>query len=249
MQISPLVAVKQSVKPCEKSSETSENRQSWISDKLVRYLCDHEMLTASSKIVDIGGGEGHVLANIGQAMGIAKDRLVCIEPDSALNTWSEEYTWPHSDSITYDTWNWQQTESEHVMHSKQQVDIVIMMVSLHHMLPEVATQAIQQAHAMLRPCGVLLVKEHDIDSPERLIAVDWEHHLYHLVETTETDKEDLEHYLAHRYVANYRSKREWNDLFGSCNFTLMDERTRLFEPCGPVDTKNATNMYWQVWRK
>jgi len=116
------------------------------------------------------------------------------------------------------------------------------------MEPEVSSRAIELAYTMLRPGGIMLVKEHDIDSADKLTAVNWEHHLYHV---TESPKSNMDDYLRNKYVAHYQAKKKWNDLFGVNKFKLVEERSRVFDPL-PLhnpDTKNATNLYWQIWNK
>ena len=240
----------------QEEDTSSENRQTWISDKLIHYLSDRHLLDSNSTVVDIGGGDGYVLANIGRAMGIAKENLICVEQNPSDSTWSEAYSFPNKDTITYDLDGKfvPIKANAKVTLDKPFVNIVILMVTLHHMSTPVVMQVIQSAYNMLIPGGVLLVKEHDISDRDSLHAVNWEHHLYHLTETKlqkETLTEELTDYVNNRYVANYRSKPEWNGLFSSCKFTLMDERTRVFDEINNkhVDSKNATNLYWQVWQK
>jgi SAM-dependent methyltransferase len=138
---------------------------------------------------------------------------------------------------------------------EQSVDLVILMVTLHHMPPPILEAVMKRAHACLQPGGFVLIKEHDISDEVVQTAVHWEHHLYHISECIasgiEVTSANISDYLQNKYIANYKSKAEMNRLLIDQGFQWLEDRTRVFdkEQRGHVDYQNATNLYWQKWRK
>lgn len=258
--------LRQSVRP-EQPEPEYNGGQEWITSQIADYLDVKypDILQPDKTIVDIGGGEGNVLAGLGRRGGIPKEQLFCVEQSPEDSTWATTYQRTHEHEITYVEWsNRQLTESQQLTESvaPNQADLLMYMVTLHHMPAEVAQTVLERGYSYLKPGGVMLVKEHDISTPELLCAVHWEHHLYHLSEyllLTQTQTEpkkvnveaDLWDYLEHHYTAHYKSKESWVKQMQEVGFVLVEERTRTMGPIDPrkPDTKNTTNLYWQVWKK
>ena len=243
---------------------TAPDRQDWITTQIADYLKVRfpGILQPDKVIVDIGGGEGNVIAGLGQKGKIPKKQLICVEQRPEDSTWATTYKHTHANTITYLEWSNAQIMAKNASQllPPNSVDLVLFMVVLHHMPPEVGQSVLRQAFQALKSGGVVMVKEHDINGPDLLRAVHWEHHLYHLSEylqdysTKQTGQEsansDLRDYLENHYAAYYRDKKSWNQLFTDVGFTLVEERTRTMgKTSGQPDTKNTTNLYWQIWKK
>jgi SAM-dependent methyltransferase len=244
--------LRQSVRP-----EGNGGGQEWITSQIADYLDAKypDLLQPDKTIVDIGGGEGNVLAGLGRRGGIPKEQLFCVEQSPEDSTWATTYKRIHENEVTYVEWSNRQLTLP--LLAPNQADLLMCMVTLHHMPAEVARMVIVRGYSYLKPGGVMLVKEHDISTPELLCAVHWEHHLYHLSEylseyLPESHVEaDLQDYLDHHYVAHYKSKESWVKQMQEVGFVLVEERTRTMGPIisGKTDSKNTTNLYWQVWNK
>ena len=259
--------LRQSVRPEEPDPE-GNGGQEWITSQIANYLDVKypDLLQPDKTIVDIGGGEGNVLAGLGRRGGIPKEQLFCVEQSPEDSTWATTYKRIHENEITYVEWSNRQITQALLspmlspmlapMLAPNQADLLMFMVTLHHMPAEVAQTVIARGYSYLKPGGVMLVKEHDISTPELLCAVHWEHHLYHLSEylsqpQPKNVEADLRDYLEHHYAAHYQSKESWVKQMQEVGFVLVEERTRTMGPIlsGNPDTKNTTNLYWQVWNK
>ena len=242
---------------------TAPDRQDWITTQIADYLKARfpNILQPDKVIVDIGGGEGNVISGLGQRGKIPKKQLICVEQSQEDSTWATTYKHTHANTITYREWSNAQIMAKNAIPllPPDTVDLVLFMVVLHHMPPEVGQSVLRQAFRALKSGGVVMVKEHDMNGPELLRAVHWEHHLYHLSEylqeyaTKKTGQEsanrDLRDYLENHYAAYYRDKKAWNQLFTDVGFTLVEERTRTMGKVVGTDAKNTTNLYWQIWQK
>jgi SAM-dependent methyltransferase len=126
-------------------------------------------------VVDVGGGDGHVLHALAQRHGWSRDQVHVVDPAFASLDGSFRYTQPHPEHVTYHA-----TLPELPPES---VTGVVCMVSWHHMDES-------WMHAVLFPwlrdvartgC-VLWLKEHDVDSDHTAQQVVWEHALYHALD-------------------------------------------------------------------
>ena len=96
----------------------------------------------------------------------------------------------------------------------------------------------------------MIIKEHDKVDDNILNIINWEHHLYHIV-TMPNDEltiNDLEQYMI-TYISNFKSKKEFDEIIESYNFTSVVELNRQFKPFINHDNLNTTNLYWKVYKK
>jgi SAM-dependent methyltransferase len=56
------------------------------------------------------------------------------------------------------------------------------MVSLHHMHEETCLTEIQEIKRILKPDGLLLIKEHNENTEKVVSFIEWEHSLYHIMD-------------------------------------------------------------------
>lgn len=211
--------------------------RTYISNKLSNYLLENHY-SKDMTIVDIGGGNGQILKEIGENMKLPKEQLYCVEPNIP---WTEPYSYLHNDFIQYVFW-----DNLWIPIQDHSIDVVFMMVSLHHMTDETIKKTMENIVRISKPNSVLIVKEHDCVSNEDRYVIEWEHHLYHLVETCQQNEEKCKDYM-NNFIQNYKSKMWINDLMMSYGFHSVMELNRLFER--NVDTKNPTNLYWKIFTK
>lgn len=224
------------------------NRQTFICDKITNYLTTNNIipLTKTSKIIDIGGGNGNVLTYFGEKFKIPKENLICVEKESDVMTNLEfQYEFDNK-SITYELCGAELPFAT----TPECVDIIICMVSLHHMTDEYVSTLIPRMAELLKKGGILLLKEHDCSSPEISEIIDWEHHLYTIVET------DFGPNLIHAkeyldgFVGNYKSKAHYQTLFQNAGLTMCQSFTNIFDPIfDNVKNKTPSQLYWQMFCK
>lgn len=189
-------------------------------------------------IGDIGGGEGDVIKYIGQTLNISSTNLYCIEQE----IWSEKYNF--TNNINYIFWD------NVDMNLKDQIDVFLLMVSMHHMPDSVINNALANISKQIKKDGLVIIKEHDTTNDDVLKTINWEHHLYHIVTmpNEELSIKHLEEYIV-TYISNFKSKKSFDELFESYGLMSVIELNRQFKPLINHDDLNSTNLYWKVYKK
>ena len=235
----------------------------FICDRLIKYLNkrareqiklnkENDMppaLNKDTRIIDIGGGNGNLLHCFGEKFHIPKDNLVSIENGSF------EYTYTHGDTVTYKTLA--PKDDNNIMNVSDQVfkgaDYILCMVTLHHMTDENIRSTIQFIKRHIKRGGYVLIKEHDADSQDTKCLINWEHHLYRLMEHVDgamPDKE-IQDYVDNVYIGNYKEEAYFDRLFASADFKLIKTLDHVMDPTKTGAKKwerNPTQLYWKVYQ-
>lgn len=223
-----------------KNNEHS-NRQDFISEKILQLINNVSSSTITSnttKIVDIGGGNGNVLAYLGSKLGLLKENLIVVEP--IMDEWTEDYKCDNP--VTYMKWN-----NTTINIPDKTIDVVIIMVALHHMDDTTISSCLSESQRILKSDGIILIKEHDCDTNIVKTLIDWEHHLYHLCERKSDN--DFNTYIS-KYVDNFKSLSDWDKLISSKGFKLIKHLNRFLEDNDSTngnDPKNITALYWSIY--
>lgn len=238
----------------------NENRQDFIVSKIHAYLSS-QMTLSSYSFADIGGGNGNVLQLLHQEIHPSKNQtlsssktnsFVCVETKT---DWVETYPFDCPD-ITYVFWDNQALPTL----GDESMDVVLCMVSLHHMTDATIATALKEIGRILKPNGILLVKEHDA-TEEAMNWIEWEHHLYHVMDIaitkpqlfTTDGKRKVEQlfidYLNH-HIANFKPQEEWKRLIQEHAMVAWKETTnRFLDGSKSKDPRNPSNLYWDVFIK
>jgi ubiquinone/menaquinone biosynthesis C-methylase UbiE len=217
-----------------------ENRQHFIVTKLIHYIQNHRPETPLSPLqfVDIGGGNGNVLSEINKSLGGNKDQFHCIE---TTTDWIENYNFDNH-NITYEFW-----ENNRLSFLDKCCDIALCMVSLHHMNDDTIHNVLSEIKRILADDGLLLIKEHDSNNAITSQFIEWEHYLYHILDQAYKGRLiDVEEYHS-TIIDNYKSKEQWQDLFLQHGLHLYSRTNRFLDGEFVPDSKNPTNLYWDVY--
>jgi SAM-dependent methyltransferase len=251
------------IKPYRKF-ERSETRQNWICGQIIKYF-EIQRIAIPRSIIDIGGGNGNVLNVFATKYNLPKEDCICIEKsaESTLEPSSDatttinnefQYDFSHADRVQYVFLTNKKKEKEQEQEDKseqkiKQVDAIFCMVSLHHMtdlyISDVILPLIQ---TKLKPGGYLLLKEHNAATAETRMLIEWEHHLYYLMERAgKRTTDELQHY-ATTSTANYKSRETYQQMMEErCGCECIRTLNNVFE-AGQLDT-TASKLYWQIFRK
>lgn len=212
--------------------------QSFISNQLSNYIFNN-YFNPQIKIADLGGGNGDVLKNIGINLHLNKENLYCIEQKQS---WAEAYKFSNSDFIKYIFWDNKKISGI----KKNSLDVIIIMVSLHHMTDETIKNVFKNINKLAKPNSILIIKEHDSQTIEDKIVINFEHHLYHLIGNKLQTEKEISNYL-NNYIDNFKSKEYFDNLITKAGYTIVEEFNRYFEK--DFDNKNPTNLYYKIYRK
>ena len=232
----------------ESDSNNDSNKKNFIGDKIMHYITSMNIpISNDSTIMDIGGGNGDMLQYFSENIHIPKDKLICIE---SVSDWYEPYTYTNGDIVTYQLWD---SVSPFAV-IPNALDIVFIMVALHHMSDDTITNVFTNLQTSMKSGAYLFIKEHDCQSFEDNYVIDWEHHLYHIIEAdgNALTKANVEKYFQHIYISNFKSKAYFNSLICSNGFELVSELNRFAEPSlkpNEYDAYNPTKLYWNVYSK
>lgn len=191
-------------------------------------------------IMDIGGGNGNVLHALNKSLKLPASQCICLETDV---DWLEPYERPHT-NITYQFW-----DHNHIpIEADHSVDIALCMVSLHHMTDDTISRVITEVKRLLKPGGLLLIKEHDASS--NMFFMHWEHYLYHILECAHKGKIiDPDTYMK-QSIHNFKPKSAWKWLIEtetSYNLEWQASIDRLLTGPYKMDEKNVTRLYWDIY--
>ena len=216
---------------------TQNNNHEWVSKRLINIL-QYFNINNNIKIGDIGGGEGNILIHMSNEYNISNKNLYCIENKCA---WSESYTFQNN--INYIFW-----DNNFIDLPDNYLDVIIIMVSLHHMTDETIQQLMINISRIIKPEGLIIIKEHDKIKKQDKNIIDWEHHLYHILMTEDINEENLNEYCK-SFINNYKSKSEYDKLFKLYDFNSIVRLDRTFNIFSLHDNNNITNLYWNIYSK
>jgi ubiquinone/menaquinone biosynthesis C-methylase UbiE len=140
-------------------------------------------------------------------------------------------------------------DNESLQIEDNSVDTILCMVSLHHMTDSTIETTLKEINRILKPGGMLLVKEHDANEMSKKFIV-LEHYLYHIMDSAYQHKViDPDAYFDN-CIDNFKSIREWRGLIEDIGGLNRKTTTNRFLD-GPFvnDNKNASNLYWEVYTK
>ena len=211
----------------------------WISNKLIELFIKFNY-TSNISIVDIGGGEGNILNYLNKSFNVSNNNLYIVEQKQ---DWAEKYTF--NNNINYLFW-----DNINIDIKEDSIDIILIIVSLHHMNDETIENLMLNVNRILKTNGILIIKEHNCMTTEDIKIIDWEHHLYHILMSLKYDlnEESIEKYLR-TFTNNYKSMEEYNNIFTKYNFKNILNLNRSFNMYTIDDKLNATNLYWALYQK
>ena len=221
----------------KKLSDINPNHE-YVANNLTDILKSYNY-GSDINILDIGGGEGTVVKKIGQNLNIPLTNLYSLE--EIVSSWTEKYLF--NNDINYIFWD------NNTINIDTKFDIIICMVSLHHMNNQTIQNLILNINRLLKKDGLIILKEHDADSRDCMRIIDWEHHLYHIMRSSDDlDLESIDDYL-NGFINNYKSKLAFDELFESNGYDELVELDRFFNKFVEYDSSNITRLYWKIYKK
>jgi len=228
----------------EKKVIQNDKRQEFIIDKISKYLMENNDIInrKTIKILDIGGGNGNILSGLKNIIWKNNNinNFICLETKT---DWIENYDFNNS-NIIYKFW-----DNKIIPIENNSVDIILCMVTLHHMNNQTINNLLNECYRILKKNGYLIIKEHD-STEDNLEYIYWEHHLYHILDFGYNNKViNINEYMKTYKLYNFKSKEKWEGLINEHNFKLINRFNRFLDGEFIKDNKNPSNMYWDIYQK
>ncbi len=175
--------------------------------------------------LDFGGGDGQNAYAISQILGSKKGEVFV----SDVQSWfGNENVQKYKDILTY-----RYLKTFLLPFDDNMFDFITVFQVLHHIRKY--NLSIQECFRILKPGGILLIREHDCDSEETSTLIDIEHSLFEISgKSSDIDISYLQHYYAH-----YFNRIELYSLLESAGFKLIKD----------TDVLGPTRYYTSIWTK
>lgn len=193
-------------------SRRAENRARTLSRHLPKIN------TRGRGLLDIGCGDGSITAALGRLLKLPRGRVfgvdVHVPTDTSFITFS-----PATDDCSLEF-------------PDGSMFLVTCLMSLHH-IPD-QTRTIAEIYRVLRPGGILLLREHDAASAGFKTVLDIMHGLYSLVWSKPAEDPDF----LETYSAEYQTRAQWRK-------KITQHRMRLILKCSSPPQFPNSNPYRQ----
>lgn len=149
------------------------------------------------EVIDVGCSEGSITAAVGSGLQLPPERIHGCDVRELTNTQAFTFTLITDTTLPYDSNSYQ---------------LVLALMALHH-IPTVEA-SIAEIFRVLRPGGILLIREHDLNIPTLAPLIDVMHGLY--ARTWNDPPEQPE--FCDDYYAHYRSRQDWSNMMKRVGF-------------------------------
>lgn len=220
---------------------TVKRENDFLVAKLCKLITDELAVQPTAHILDFGGGNGDTVQRLALQLGLdPSSSAYCVE---SQHRWSEDYAFDRV--INYIFW-----DDRRIDMPCECLDVVLGMVVFHHLPYDTLDKAVREIYRLLKPGGVLIVKEHDSTCATDVACINWEHILYHVVYDTHAITADSLQRFMHEQHYNYMSFEFLDGLLRNVGFERVARLDRGFVPASQAtDEKNITKLYFGVYKK
>ena len=217
-----------------KDTSKKENRNSKRANEVYKYI--NIALTKVKKYIggdqyyhlDYGGNDGSVASEFAKITKLDKSQVFSADVESWLgNKKNNLYQ-----NITYTMLS----ENQKLPYSPDSFDSISLLQVLHHI--EFIDMHLRELHRILKPGGILVVKEHDCINTSTQLLIDIEHMIHEVVEPDVQNTKILS-----SYAAFYKSFTELNNILETIGFEFIYDDYD-FNP-----KYNPTRYYFAIYRK
>ena len=177
-------------------------------DDIVKILDKVSRLPKIETYIDFGCGECSISSAIGKAI-------------KASNIVGMDITVPKR-AVDFTFTKLNPDDSRIPDHADNTVDFITCLMVLHHLRrPE---ETIKEFSRILKPGGILLIREHDIDGDVDIdgkVFIDIQHGFYEVVWAKLGEQENPNH--VSEYFANYKNREKWTKMITTNGFRRLNE--------------------------
>ena len=220
-----------------KDTSRKDKRNAKRASEVYKYLTD--ALKKYNKSIggdqychlDYGGNDGSVASEFAKITKLDKTQVFSAD----VETWLGNKKNNLFDNITYTMLSENQKLSN-VHYKPESFDSISLLQVLHHV--EFVDFHLKEIYTILKPGGIVVIKEHDCDSLTTQLLIDIEHMIH---ETVEPEVENTK--ILTSYAAFYKSFEQLDKMMVSIGFELVSEDYN-FNP-----KYNPTRYYFVTYRK
>ena len=198
----------------------------YISDGLKYY---NKIITGDQYYhLDYGGNDGSVASEFAKITKLDKSQIFSADVESWLGNKKNNLF----NNITYTMLS----ENQKLPYSDESFDSVSLLQVLHHI--EFLDVHLREIYRVLKPGGIVVIKEHDCDTLSTQFLIDIEHMIHEVVEPEVSNTKIL-----NSYAAFYKSFNELNTIIKNIGFVFVSDNYN-FNP-----KYNPTRYYFATYRK
>jgi ubiquinone/menaquinone biosynthesis C-methylase UbiE len=176
--------------------------------------------------LDIGCGDGSITSAIASMYNISKKKAFGIDQREIKDITDLGFTFHASLDETSDL----------SFLKDNSIELVTAIMSLHHIKD--IKGMMKEIKRVVKPGGYVIIREHDVNSPDFKIILNIMHGLYALVWSNPMEDPDF----LETYYASYKSEKEWRALFTSFGFQWLKNNDESPD-------KNHCRYYYSVFQK
>jgi ubiquinone/menaquinone biosynthesis C-methylase UbiE len=199
-------------KSLNSNSEVQEfDRETARSKQLVKFLNKINKKDIK-RYLDFGGGDGSLTLSIKNTLNLQNEDVYITD--------IKKY-----DTIDKYNLNFVQNNNGVIDLPENSFDLITAYMVFHHIKDDIQEQNIQQLYKLLKPGGILVLREHNLHFKNKYVkkhvvaTLDIMHDIYDHVITSELNWKDKGN-----YYSKYKSKTEWNTLF------IKNKFEKIYEP-------------------
>ena len=200
-------------------------------EKLLKENNVELIVDKDSKYLDVGSSNGVIAKTIGNSLGFKSENIYGIE----ISKWAEKEHKENKPSIQTEYIDGKQFPFE-----DNSFNLISCIMSIHHF--EYKNDMLNEIQRVLKPNGVLIIREHEFDGSDELRSlIDLEHAIYaNVLDKQNTNKEDINKFWS-TYIGDYFSFEELKNYLSVRGINSITKN--IIAPSG------TTKYYWSVFQK
>lgn len=178
--------------------------------------------------LDYGGNDGSVASEIAKKMSLKKENIFSAD----IEKWLGNVKKNQFENISYTLLN----ENQSLPYNNNSFDSISCLQVFHHI--EFLNFYLKELFRILKPGGILIIREHDCLNSSNQILIDIEHVIHeYVVPDTPNDK------IFDTYYAFYKSYKELNSILEKNGFVYVKSNYNFDEIINP------TRYYYSIYKK
>lgn len=197
---------------------------------LKRYLNVTD--TSKFKYLDLGCGNGKITAEAKKILGLSE--VHCVEVDKTLSNPGVKYHYLDVQS--------ESSQEYKLPYENNSFDLITAYMSLHHV--ENLESMIKEINRILKPDGILFIKEHDTWNAIDAMLVDIEHAIFiYCNELSDPDK--AEKFKKYHYFCHYKNYWGWDKILGE----YFEYKKSDYYYSSVRNEISPTRAFWAIYQK